>query len=197
MDADDEEPGHWSGANLDRMEAPGLPKSVSFRSRSSLQPAAFLSQVSREVISRLAERGARPETNARGRLAKFWYGPHSSIHYEVWLHDRTLQLEIGLHAESTPEYNLALYNAFDRCMLEVQAALGASFWLEEWDHGWIRLYETHPFFPLDAARVDEIAARTCEIIHTLQPVLEDIMSALPSPPPAQSERRRDRHPQRR
>jgi hypothetical protein len=147
-------------------------------------------------MARLAESGGKPQTNSRGRLAKFWYGRHGSIHYEIWMHERTMQLEMGLHCESTPEYNLALYGSFDRCLLEIQATLGSSFWLEEWDHGWVRLYETRPYFPLDAGRVDEIAARMCEIIQTLQPVLEGIMASLPSPPPTPPPTRRGRHAER-
>jgi hypothetical protein len=164
---------------------------------SSLLPAAFLGKVTAEVTSRLAAAGTRPESKSMGRLAKFWFGPVSSVHYEIWMHERTLQLELGLHCESSPEYNLALYNAFDKCLLEIQAALGASMWLEEWDHGWVRLYETHPFWPLDAQRADELAERACEIIGTLQPILDGIMASLPAPPAPAPETRHASHSRRR
>src|SRR3954453_11682719 len=165
--------------------------------RSSLLHGPFLGKVAAEVMARLPARDAPPQSSHRGRLAKFWYGPHSSIHYEIWLHDRTLQIELGLHCESAPDYNLALYNAFDHCLLEIQAALGTSMWLEEWDHGWTRLYETVPFFPLDADRVDEVTPPIGEIIGTLQPILEEIMSRLLDPPQVASDRRRDRYSPRR
>jgi hypothetical protein len=199
MDDFDLEPPRWA-RDLTPEDRPaatiGLAQSATHR-QSSLLPAAFLSKVTAEVISRLAAAGTRPESKSMGRLAKFWFGPVSSVHYEIWLHERTLQLELGLHCESTAEYNLALYNAFDKCLLEIQAALGPSFWLEEWDHGWVRLYETHPFWPLDAQRADELAERACEIIGTLQPILEDIMAVLPAPPSPAPERRYERHSRRR
>ena len=69
---------------------PGALKPAAFRQRSSLLPGAFLSQVAREVLSRLAESGGKPQSNSRGRLAKFWYGAHGSIHYEIWMHERTI-----------------------------------------------------------------------------------------------------------
>ena len=200
MDIYSDRPGSWDEdlepeetAEPETGSAPaGVP-----RPRSTLLPGAFLSQVSAQVVVGLNESRGKPQSVSRGRLAKFWYGPpHGSVHYEIWLHERTMQIELGLHCESTPEYNRALYNAFDRCLLEIQAALGSSFWLEEWDHGWIRLYETHPFYPMDAARVEEIAARMCEIVGVLQPMLEDIVASLPSPPPATPERRRDFHHRR-
>jgi hypothetical protein len=146
-----------------------------------LIPPAFL----RRVLASLNQNPPLPErklnSQSRGSLAKFWYGLDASIHYEIWVHARTLQLELGLHFESTAEYNQALYRAFDGCMLEIQGQLGASFWLEEWDRGWVRLYETHPLFPLDAYRADEIVDRMCEIISTLQPIYEEIAGGLTAP----------------
>jgi hypothetical protein len=143
-----------------------------------LIPPAFV----RRVVAAMNESeplpGRRLNTHARGYLAKFWYGEDGSVHYEIWIHERTQQIELGLHFESTPDYNQSLYRAFDTCIFEIQQKLGASFWLEDWDRGWVRMYETHPLQPLDTYRVDEIAARLCEIIATLQPVYDEIAETL-------------------
>src|SRR4051794_16293672 len=74
-----------------------------------LIPPAFL----RRLVAVMSAHGPLPHRTlycqARGGLAKFWYGDDTSVHYEVWVHQRTQQLELGLHFESNPEYNRALY----------------------------------------------------------------------------------------
>jgi len=159
-------------AQTDRLDAPG----------GQLLPHTFLKQLTRTVTLQGADQGLRLNIETHGRLAKFCTGRNQSIHYEVWVHDRTSQLEIGLHCESTPEYNALLYSGFDRAMIDIQVQLGQGFWLEQWDHGWIRLYETHPLRPLDAVRVEEIAARLLEIIRVVEPVYKAISAGLPEPP---------------
>ena len=96
---------------------------------------------------------------------------------------------MGLHMESEANVNRTIYRELDRCLLEIQAQLGTSMWLEEWDRGWARLYETQPLSPLDAARVEEVAARLCEIIQVLQPVYESILDELPVVPSGTKRRR--------
>jgi hypothetical protein len=151
-------------------------------SRGQLLPSTFLRQVGRQVQHIAEAHGLRPKTETRGRLAKFWFGHSASIHYEIWLHERTMRLEIGLHCESTADHNSLLYREFDRHMVEIQAELGPAFWLEEWDHGWIRLYETHALRPLDEARVEEIAERAVVIMQALEPIYRAIAARLPAPP---------------
>jgi hypothetical protein len=148
-----------------------------------LLPSTFLKRVVSEVAEQQISAGFRLNTEARGRLAKFWFGKNNSVHYEIWIHDRTMQLEIGLHCESTPEYNALLYKEFDHVILDIQQKLGKSFWLEDWDHGWIRLYETHPLRPLDVSRAEEIAARLLEVVAAVEPYYREILSKLQQPPP--------------
>jgi hypothetical protein len=155
---------------------------------SGMLPGAFLHRLVTTISDKQIARGAPINTFARSRLAQFWFGPYASIHYEVWVHDRTAQLEIGLHCEATPDYNRALFVEFDRCMVEIQSNLGPQFWLEEWDRGWIRLYETHPLWPLDKYRVEEVATRLGEIIDALQPILERLLGRMPHPPAAETVR---------
>jgi hypothetical protein len=159
-----------------------------------LAPATFLRHVVNRVNAGVYRPGQTLNCQLRGSLAKFWYGADGSIHYEIWVHERTAQLELGLHCESTPDYNRALYKAFDVCMVEIQDKLGNSFWLEEWDHGWVRLYETHPLYPLDTYRVEEIASRLGEIIGALQPLYEKISAGLSAPTlvPPESRHRQSR-----
>src|SRR5215212_2899204 len=92
--------------------------------RSNLTPALFIRQAASEVKARLGQRGPHLNMEVRSRLAKFWYGPDPSVHYELWLHENTTQLEIGLHAESSAERNRALYVALDKCLMEIQRELG-------------------------------------------------------------------------
>jgi hypothetical protein len=139
---------------------------------SNLMPSPFVRTVAQEVLSQVAKPAPQLHTEVRSRLAKFWYGDDAAIHYELSLHENTSQLEIGLHAEASAERNRAVYNALDRCLVEIQKELGTSMWLEEWDRGWIRLYETQPLWPLDVARASEVAARLHEIIAVVQPMYE-------------------------
>jgi len=146
--------------------------------RSNIAPAPFVRQVAATVRERLKSRGSHVNIDVRGRLAKFWYGPDATVHFELWLHENTAQLELGLHAEGPAERNRAVYTALDKCMVEIQKELGTSIWLEEWDKGWIRLYETQRLWPLDDVRVAEVAERLCEIIDVIQPIYETIADSL-------------------
>jgi hypothetical protein len=151
-----------AGARATRPRMPG----------SSLMPTPFVRAVAQEVVRQVAKPGPQLNTEVRSRLAKFWYGDDAAIHYELSLHENTSQLEVGLHAEASAERNRAIYNALDRCLVEIQKELGTSVWLEEWDRGWIRLYETQPLWPLDVPRASEVAARLHEIIAVVQPMYE-------------------------
>lgn len=128
---------------------------------------------------RFASQSQQLNCRARSRLAQFWFGADSSVHYELWLHERTSQLELGLHFESSPQRNRELYLWFDRCLLEVQIELGHNIWLEEWDKGWTRLYETQSLWPLDEERVTDVAARLCILIEVLQPMYESMLAQRP------------------
>jgi hypothetical protein len=141
---------------------------------SSLQPPTFISSVAREIKQYYAAQGREPHVRANSRLAQFWWGDVSSIHYELWIHDRTLQLELGLHFESSAATNQRILQAFSPHLLEIQDELGDSIWLEDWDKGWTRIYETQPLYPMDEARVIAVAGRLCEIMDCLQPMLESL-----------------------
>lgn len=162
---------------MDQENAEQIEESID---RSTLAPAAFIKQVATAVKERLSTRISPLNTEVRSRLAKFWYGPDGSVHFELWLHDNTAQLEIGFHSEASAERNRALYVALDKCLMEIQKELGTSIWLEEWDRGWIRLYETQRLWPLDDVRVEEVAGRLSEVIRAIQPIYEAIAPSLVS-----------------
>ncbi len=143
----------------------------------NLRPSQFISEVSRQGATALHAAGFPFNKQARSRLVKFWEGEEAADHYEVWLHERTSQLELGLHLESDAVRNAALYRGFDRCLLDIQLALGGRMWLEEWDHGWVRLYETEPLWPLDTARAEAVTARLVEIVTVVQPVYRALLEA--------------------
>jgi hypothetical protein len=141
---------------------------------SSIQPASFIAAVAREVKEHYAAEGREPHGHARSRLAQFWWGPVAAIHYEIAVHDRAFQLELGLHFEASPTTNRQLLQALNPHLLEIQEALGDSIWLEDWDRGWTRIYETQPLYPLDDTRVMAVAMRLVEIMDYLQPLLDAI-----------------------
>jgi hypothetical protein len=138
----------------------------------NFRPASFVAAVASEVKAYYASAGREPRTEVRSRLAKFWWGRSQTIHYELAVHEKTLQLELGLHFEASAEINRQMFQAFGPHLLEIQEELGDSVWLEEWDRGWTRIYETEPLLPIDDERIMSVASRLCQIIDCLQPILE-------------------------
>ena len=148
-------------------------QSSAVQANGSYLPSSFLRELEATVKQQFASGERQLQSYLRSRILQFWFGESRQVHYEVWIHERTMQLEIGLHFEASPARNRDLYLRFDRELLAIQAHLGTSMWLEEWDRGWARIYETHPLWPLDSVRVEEIANRLSEIISALQPLLDD------------------------
>jgi hypothetical protein len=187
-DPDGDSGNSWANVLYDDMGLPvespaDVSDAISALANRGLKPSSFVSAVMHEV-KRLANAGSRQlNCHTRYRLAKFWYGRDDSIHFELWVHERTSQLELGLHFEAAPDRNRELYTRFDRCMLEIQARLGGSVWLEEWDKGWVRLYETQPLWPLDDARVASVAERLYEMLSVLQPMCDAFIEELDATPP--------------
>ena len=139
-----------------------------------LKPPPFLAAAAREVTAYFIQHGNPVRSRVRSHLAQFWWGTDSSVHYEIAVHERSGRIELGLHFESNPTRNRSLYAGFYRYLLEIQNALGDGMWLEDWDKGWVRLYETQPLAPLDEARVYAVAGRFCEIMECLQPIYETL-----------------------
>jgi hypothetical protein len=141
----------------------------------ALRPDHFLKTVAKEIAGRYAAAGRPVKQHVRFRLVQFWWGDRA-VHYEISIHERKRQLELGLHFESSAERNQSYYREFSRLFLDVQYTLGDGIWLEQWDKGWVRAYETVPLLPLDDGRVYAIAGRMIEIMDCLQPILEQVES---------------------
>jgi hypothetical protein len=114
----------------------------------------------------------------RGRLLQLWYGPDATVHYEIWIHERTQQLELGLHCEADAALNARIKRELSFYLFEIKYALGNEVELEEWDRGWTRLYETQPLNPLDEARLAELGERTGLFVRTIQPIYMEIRERL-------------------
>jgi len=138
----------------------------------SFRPGTFLREVESDMRRRYQDDSRKLSTHLRSRLVQFWFGADRAIHYEVWIHERMAQMELGLHFESRASRNRVLYRRFDGELLSIQAALGDSIWLEEWERGWARIYETQPLWPLDSVRVITTVDRLAEMIATFQPILD-------------------------
>ncbi len=166
----------------DDLEADVLPASAGVETGvlpgARLRPSQFIAHVARQVIASLQAEGLAFHVNARSRLVKFWSGSDPSIHYEVWVHEREARLEIGFHLEADEAHNAALYRELDKCLLDIQFQLGSGVWLEPWDKGWARLYETHPLWPLDTTRADDTSERMVVFVRAVQPVYESILDRL-------------------
>ena len=143
-----------------------------------LRPSQFIGQVASQAGAALRASGLPFQVRTRGRLAQFWSGKDASIHFEVWVHEREARLEIGFHMEADEARNAALYRELDKCLLDIQVQLGGGVWLEPWDKGWVRLYETQPLWPLDTVRVDDTADRVVAFVQVIQPVYEAIIEHL-------------------
>jgi len=137
-------------------------------------PYQFLRRLTEAVRPHLPDRGEPLHLEPHGRLLKIWYGADKAIHYEVWVHERTVQLELGLHCEASPERNAQTRHGLSFYLFDLKVALGSGVELEEWDRGWVRLYETHPLYPLDELRLTEFAERVGLFIRTVQPIYEEV-----------------------
>ncbi|HEX8598689.1 MAG TPA: hypothetical protein VF952_09275 [Chloroflexia bacterium] len=143
-----------------------------------LSASQFITQVAAQAGADLRAAGLHFQVQARGRLVKFWSGDDASVHYEVWVHEREARLEVGFHMESDETRNAALYREFDKCLLDLQVQLGGGVWLEPWDKGWVRLYETQPLWPLDTGRVYDTAERVVALAKAVEPVYQSILAKL-------------------
>jgi hypothetical protein len=146
----------------------------------NLRPQKFIKLTSERTRALGAELYPDLRFNVRGHLFQCWRGASGANHYEVWLHVRLDRIELGAHFEGPSADNQSYYDYLDAHLLEIQAQLGPQIWLENWDHGWVRLYETVTMLPLDSIKVEDVAQRLCEIIKVVQPLLEHKAVKTPS-----------------
>ncbi|MDQ2806793.1 MAG: hypothetical protein M3Z04_07740 [Chloroflexota bacterium] len=137
-------------------------------------PYQFLRRLPEAVRPYLPDMGEPLHMEPHGRLLKIWYGADKATHYEVAVHERSMQLELGLHCEASTERNAQIRHGLSFCLFDIKAALGIGVELEDWDRGWVRLYETHPLYPLDEPRLMEFAERVGLFIRTVQPIYAEL-----------------------
>jgi hypothetical protein len=147
------------------------------RSRLSLRPSDFLSQVPERARPRLP--GHLRDFAARNRwsIVQLWYGPSTRVHYEVGFHRRVERVEVALHFEADPRTNARLLERFERDLI-VAKAISERFEAEPWDRGWARVYEMLPLEPLEDAYLRRVADRLADLIAALQPALVEALDEL-------------------
>ena len=135
----------------------------------------FVRRLPAAIQPHLPDTGEVLHMEPHGRLLKIWYGSDKAIHYEVGVHERTMHLELGLHCEASTERNAQIRHGLSFYLFDIKAALGISVELEDWDRGWVRLYETQPLQPLDESRLVEFGERVGLFIRTVQPIYADLI----------------------
>ena len=113
----------------------------------------------------------------QGSLAQLYF-EDPKVHYESWFSWRSGRVGLGLHFERDQARNDHLFDAFDRRIIEIKAALGDTIELERWDRGWSRIYESWPCEKVDHSFRDEMTRRLAKIIRTLQPIYEALPDAM-------------------
>lgn len=145
----------------------------------SLRIVDFLSLVDDGVRSRLAKprRGvpayASWETRQRFGYVQYWRGAHR-CHYEVWVQRKTQRLEIGLHFEGEREWSYSCAAALAEHAVEIAAAIGMEWELEEWTASWTRLHRAFPAPALTAELAGEAAERVVGLMLGMEPLLEGL-----------------------
>ena len=95
-------------------------------------PGQFLHRLPAAARAHLPALDGAAHMQPRGRLFKVWFGAEAAIHYEIWMHERTLQMEIGLHCEATPELNEAIRRG-SRSTCSISRPRSAPAW--SWNSG--------------------------------------------------------------
>ena len=80
-------------------------------------------------------------------ILKLHYG-RPTVHYEVWIQRRRMEVEVGLHFEGDSESNLRYLELLDQHLDTVRSGLGPNIRVERWDKGWTRAHESVPWEPL-------------------------------------------------
>lgn len=147
------------------------------RSRAgSLRIVDFLALVDAGVRSRLtnARRGVPAyngwETRQRFGYVQYWRGEHR-LHYEAWVQRKTQRLEIGLHFEGDREWSYACAGVLAEHAVEVAAAVGPEWELEEWTPSWTRLHRAFAAPLLTPELAEQAAERVVGLMRGMEPLL--------------------------
>ena len=118
---------------------------------------------------------ALPHHLATGHMAKLWAG-NKQLHFECGIYLHRKVIELGLHFESDPMTNARLLGAFRGHEKAIARKLPTAR-IEEWDKGWVRIWESVPLQRLDDPFAARLTKTLVRYIRVLEPILEDEVPA--------------------
>ncbi len=113
-------------------------------------------------------RGSPFEGGARRATQAGW------MHYEIWVQRKTQRLEIGLHFEGDRERSYAAAGLLAERAIDIAAAVGPEYELEEWTAAWTRLHRSFAAPVLSAELAADAASNACQLIRGMEPVLKKV-----------------------
>lgn len=136
----------------------------------SLTVRDFLALVDEGMRERMGREYGRFETRQRFGYVQYWRGDHW-LHYEIWVQRKTQRLEIGLHFEGDRERSYRAAELLAECALDVAAAVGPEYELEEWTPSWTRLHRSFHAPSLTPDLAAEAAEQGAALIEGMEPIV--------------------------
>ena len=112
----------------------------------------------------------RPERKVEWTILQLHFGDPAA-HFELQPQPSRGLIELGLHFEGRVEANDAYAARLSVNSVELMAALGEGWELEEWTASWRRLHRSFPFTALTSALGREVAAQLVNGLVTLRPYM--------------------------
>jgi hypothetical protein len=155
------------------------------RPTKSLTIRDFLALVDDGVREGLGKEYATFESRQRFGYIQYWRGEQFQggsrragqsgwMHYEIWVQRKTQRLEIGLHFEGDRDRSYAAAALLAERALDVAAAVGPEYELEEWTPSWTRLHRSFSAPSLTPDLAAEAAANACDLIKGMEPLLKKV-----------------------
>ena len=163
---------------LRKSKAGRAPTTGNYGKITPVKSSEFMRALPEAIRAKLDKRLQDFRTAGRSWLVQLYYDD-PNIHYEIWnLGERRGRLEIGLHFESRmPGLNARLLEGIMAHLFEIKAELDPSFEAEPWDKGWTKVYEAIPLEPFSVEYLEQIAARTAQVMGVLEPIRRDLGAA--------------------
>ncbi len=134
----------------------------------TLQAREFNFYCEDQALAALPKEFPRPQRKVMWTILQLHYG-HPAVHFEIQPHLGRGQVELGLHFEAAAELNEAWAFQLALHAVELMAALGPSWELEEWTASWRRLHRVYTFEKLTAELGREVGAELAKAMLVLQP----------------------------
>jgi hypothetical protein len=145
------------------------------RPAKSLTIRDFLALVDEGVREGLGKQYTAFESRQRFGYIQYWQGPHNQwMHYEIWVQRKTQRLEIGLHFEGDRDRSYAAAALLAERAINVAAAVGPEYELEEWTPSWTRLHRSFSAPLLTPDLAAEAASNACDLIRGMEPLLKKV-----------------------